>query len=106
MRWINRGSPILADEQAMKRTKTTKITVETERFFSISRPQSMYAQCDACGDEVRLLTVNEAAAAAGVASLSIYRLAEAGTLHHAETGAGELLVCAVSLGDLTSKQKG
>ena len=88
------------------RKTSTRITVETERLFSISEPQVIYAFCEACGDEVRLATVNQAAAAAGVNSLSIYRLVESGTLHHAETGAGELLVCAVSLGHLISIQKG
>ena len=62
--------------------------------------------CEACGDEVRFVTVNEAAGTAGVNSCTIYRLVEAGTLHHAETGAGELLVCADSLGCLVSNQKG
>jgi hypothetical protein len=106
MRGINRGSLIMASGKVMKRTKTTKITVETERLISISRPQSTYALCEICGDEVRLMTVNEAAATASVNSLSIYRLVESGKLHYAETGAGELLVCAVSFMDLHSKLKG
>ena len=81
---------------------STKITFETERQVLISQRRSLFALCEACGDEVRLVTVNEAAAAAGVSSLTVYRMVEAGTLHYAETGAGELLVCAVSLGQLTS----
>jgi hypothetical protein len=86
------------------RKTSTRITVETERLFSISRPRSIYALCEACGDEVRFVTVNEATRNAGVNSLTIYRLAEAGRLHYAETGAGELLLCAVSLANFTSTQ--
>lgn len=72
----------------------------------ISRRESLFALCEACGDEVRLVTVNEAVTIAGINSLSIYRLADAGTLHYAETGAGELLICTVSLRDLISRKEG
>jgi len=95
--------PDSAREIYMRKT-STRITVETERHFSISRLQSIYALCEACGDEVRFVTVNEAARNAGVNSLTIYRLAEAGRLHHAETGAGELLLCAVSLANLFQRK--
>ena len=86
----------------MRKKTSTKITFETERQVLIRQRWSLFALCRACGDEVRLVTVNEAAAVAGVSSLTVYRMVEAGTLHYAETGAGELLVCAVSLGELIS----
>jgi hypothetical protein len=106
MIWIDRTSSPLADASDMKKNKTTRITVETERHYLISRHESLFALCEVCGDEVRLVTVNEAVAIAGMNSLNIYRLAEAGTLHYAETGAGELLICTVSLRDLASKKGG
>jgi excisionase family DNA binding protein len=88
----------------MRKKTSTKITFETERQILISQWQSLFALCEACGDEVALVTVNEAAATAGVSSLTVYRMAEAGKLHYAETGVGELLVCTVSLDDLISNQ--
>ena len=106
MSWINRASSRLADASDMRKHKTTRITLETERHLLISRRESLFALCEACGDEVRLVTVNEAAAIAGINSLSVYRLVDAGTLHYAETGAGELIICTASLGDLISKQEG
>jgi hypothetical protein len=84
----------------MTNEKRTRITVETERLLLIRRRQSLFAVCKACGDEVRLVNVEDASAVAGVSALSIYRLVESGTLHHAETASGELLVCAESLGNL------
>jgi hypothetical protein len=90
----------------MSKNKSTKITFETERHISIGLRRSLFALCEVCADEVRLVTVNEAAAMVGVNSLSIYRLVEAGILHHTETGAGELLICTISLGVLISNQKG
>jgi hypothetical protein len=100
MNWINRISSALGDESNMKK-KSTMITFETERQILISHRQSLFALCEACGCEVRLVTVNEAAATARVNSLSIYRLVESGSLHYAETVVGELLICTVSLGDYT-----
>lgn len=85
--------------------KSTTITIETERYISISRWHNRSALCAACGDEVRLTAVNEAAGIAGLTSLAIYRLVESGTLHHIETPAGELLICAVSLGSFISNQR-
>ena len=90
----------------MRKRKSTKITFETERLLFISGQRSLFALCEACGDEVRLVTVDEAAAMARVNSLAVYRLVEAGRLHHTETTAGALLICAVSLGHLISNQKG
>jgi hypothetical protein len=43
---------------------------------------------------------------AGLNSLSVYRIVEAGFLHYAETGAGELSICTVSLRDLILKKEG
>jgi excisionase family DNA binding protein len=106
MAWINRISLALGVESKMRKKKSTTITFETERQIFISHRQSVLALCEACGYEVRLVSVNEAAATAGVNSLTIYRLVDAGRLHHAETGGGEVLVCTASLGDLISKQKG
>lgn len=90
----------------MKKSKRIKITVETERFLTISRRTNLTALCLRCGLESRMLTVDEAAALARVSSLTLYRLIEAGTLHYTETTTGALLVCAASLENLISTWKG
>lgn len=90
----------------MRKRKSTKITFETERLLFIGSQRSLFALCEGCGDEVRLVTVDQAAAMARVNSLAVYRLVEAGTLHYIETSTGALLICAVSLGHLISNQEG
>ena len=105
MDWTYRAILPLGIANRMRK-KSTKITFETERHILITQRQSLFALCEACADEVRLVTVSEAAAMAGVNSLAIYRLVESGTLHYLETGAGDLLVCAVSVGDFISNLKG
>jgi hypothetical protein len=106
MAWINRITLAPGVESKMRKKKSTTITFETERQIFIRHRQSVFALCEACGYEVRLVSVDEAAAMARINSLAVYRLVEAGKLHHTETTVGALLVCAASLGDLISNQKG
>lgn len=88
----------------MKKRKRTRITVETERVLIISQRRNGAARCTACDGEARLLTVEEAAAVAGLKALDIYRFADAGSLHYQESAAGALLICAASLGDFLAKR--
>jgi len=88
-------------------TKTTRIriTIQTERLLVMGRSRILYSACAECGDEVRLLTVDEAALLARVNPLEIHRSVEVGELHSIETTEGVLLVCFKSLNNWTSNQK-
>jgi hypothetical protein len=80
----------------MKKPKRiTKLTVETERTFVFrSRGGApLAAWCAECGAEVEVATVDDAARAAGVSEMAIYRLVEAGALHFNEDACGRVLVC-------------
>lgn len=86
----------------MKKRKQIRITVETERVLRFSHPVNRAVWCLRCGDETRMLSVDEAALLAQVKAMTIYRSIEAGTLHYTETPSGALLVCATSLKNLSS----
>jgi hypothetical protein len=85
----------------MKRTRrTTRITVETERFLSLRKTgasSKRIAWCAVCGAERRLVTPAEAPALAGASDQMIYQLVESGALHFAEHEDGRVLVCLDSL---------
>ena len=63
--------------------RQTKLTIETERILVIRRVgrAERRAVCEACGQVVHLLTVDEAATLGRVSALAIYRLVEAGEIH-------------------------
>lgn len=84
--------------------KGIKITFETERLLVITARRTCFGWCAACGDRVRMITVDEAAVRAGTSALAIYRMAEAGEVHFIETAAGALLICLNSLSDSISNQ--
>ena len=92
------------EEQKMKRQ--TRITFETNRLTVITSRRSLLAPCALCGAAAPMIGVEEAAAMARVNLLAVYRLIETGTLHCTETSAGRVLVCAASLANLISNQKG
>ncbi|PYS46756.1 MAG: hypothetical protein DMF68_18180 [Acidobacteria bacterium] len=58
---------------------------------------SAKAWCAPCGQQVRMVTADEAAGLAGVSSRTIYRRVEAESLHFMETNEGRLLICTNSL---------
>ena len=86
----------------MTTTRRMRITIETERLLVISRGKSLYSLCSACGDEVRMVTIDQAAAIARLSSREIYREIEAGQLHFVETTDASILVCYNSLKRLKS----
>jgi ethanolamine utilization microcompartment shell protein EutL len=74
-----------------------RITLQTERLLVMSHGRSLFSLCAACGDEVRMLTIDQAANLAGTSSREIYREVEAGMLHFMETTEGSVLICFNSL---------
>ena len=80
--------------------KTTKIelTVERRQRLAIRRASApSQAWCDACGENVVMVTGEEAAKLIGERSREIYRRAEQGLLHSGEKPDGTLLICVKSL---------
>jgi len=78
--------------------RRTEIQIEIERSFSIKKPgRPVRAWCVECAEAVTLITPEEAALAARVSSRTIYRWAEDGKLHFAETPEGFLRICLNSL---------
>ena len=79
-------------------TKRTEITIETERFLVISRRRHKpMLWCSECDNQVPMLTVVEAATAAGTTSFVISEMAEAGKLHLVVTLEGQHFICSNSL---------
>jgi hypothetical protein len=83
----------------MTKTRRMSITIQTERLLVINRSRSLYSLCAACGDEVRMVTIDQAAVLARVTAREIYREVEVGMLHFIETTEGSLLICFNSLND-------
>ena len=82
----------------MKKTRRTKITVETERLLVISRRRGQADEwCEACHAEVKVVGVEDAALVAGLGQRTIFSLIESGRLHFTETPRGALLICLESL---------
>jgi hypothetical protein len=82
----------------VKKRERTEVTVEIDRLLVIrktSRPVSGW--CAECAEQVRLLTPEAAATAAGVSVRTIYRRVEARELHFTETAEGRLLICLTSI---------
>ena len=75
-----------------------EITVEKRRLIVLRRaPAPILDWCADCGEQVAMLTPDQAAAIASVSSRMIYRRVEAGEMHYLETPEGHLLVCANSI---------
>jgi len=80
--------------------KRTEITIETDRIVVLTRRKvSVVSWCDECGRRTKMITVDEAAAIAGVTSRTVYRWADAQKLHFTETVEGVLRICFSSLQD-------
>ncbi len=78
----------------MSRRRRTEITVETHRMLRVrlsARRARLF--CPGCSGEVEMVSAAEAGAALGLTEREVFRLAEAGLLHAAETPDGRLHVC-------------
>ncbi len=86
-------------EDGMKmRKRITKFTLETERTLIFrSRRHKQAGWCAGCGAEGEMLTVDEAARAAGVSELVSCRRIEARSLHFTKAADGRVLICLNSL---------
>ena len=74
------------------------VTRETHELLVFTRPgRPERAGCEGCAAVVEMVSLEEAAAASGATALTIYRRADAGELHFAETPEGALLICLLSL---------
>jgi len=86
----------------VKIKRRTEITVETDRVLIIRWDHtSVHTWCALCAEQVKMLTAEGAAAAAGVSLRAICRRVESGQLHFSETPDGQLLICLNSLLDGT-----
>jgi excisionase family DNA binding protein len=83
---------------SVRTRKRTEITIETERIVVLSRRKvSVVSWCYECGLRIKMVTVDEAAAMAGLSSRTVYRWIEAEKIHSIETSERLLLVCPRSL---------
>ena len=75
-----------------------EITVEKHRLIVLKRQRrSVPDWCADCGEQVSMLTPDQAATMANVSSRTIYRRVEAGEMHYTETAEGFLLICPNSI---------
>jgi helix-turn-helix protein len=82
----------------VKTRKRTEITIETDRLVVVSgRKVSIVSWCRECNQRVKMVTVDDAAAMAGLSSRTVYRWIEAEKIHSLETSEKFLLVCPRSL---------
>jgi hypothetical protein len=80
----------------VNKERRTEITIETDEYFTVQRPE-IFAWCLKCRDVACMLTIDQAALAAGVSSRTIYRYVEEDRIHYIETAEGLLLICRNSL---------
>jgi hypothetical protein len=82
----------------MRKTRRTKITVETERLLVISRTRgAVESWCESCGAAARLVGLDEASALSGHDQRQLVHQVEDGSLHFIESPRGRLLICLNSL---------
>ena len=82
----------------MRRIRRTEITVETDEIVIIRSTQSdRLILCPECAMPVVMITPEQAAALACTNIRTIYRLADEGRVHYAETAETSLMVCPKSV---------
>lgn len=90
----------------MGKKRRTEIVIETERLLLLRESnRSLFFWCDECRVQVRMVTPEEAASAAGVSMRVIYRRVEAAELHFIETPEWPVLICLDSVLTLNPKEK-
>ena len=90
----------------MTKTRRMRITIQTERLLVMSYGRSLYSLCVMCGDEVRMVTINQAVLLSRHTAREIFRELEAGMLHFIETTEGAILICFNSLNGSRQEQDG
>jgi hypothetical protein len=89
----------------MRMTKTTEITIETERIVSITRRcQAASGWCPTCDREIMMITAPEAAEVLGISRRGMFQAVELGHLHAVELS-DQLMICLVSLVRMQSRKK-
>ena len=82
----------------MRTRKRTEITIETDRLVVLrGRKVSIVSWCRECRQQIKMVTVDEAAIIGGVSPRAIYRSIEAREIHFLERADGLLLICPRSL---------
>lgn len=82
----------------MKRRKKTEIIVERDQVLVIRKLDYRALQsCAECGEQARMVSVDDAASIAGLSARAVYRHVETGQVHFSETTDGSLLICLNSL---------
>jgi hypothetical protein len=78
----------------MKRRKRTEIVVEREQILVIRKLDNNAPQCcPQCGDEVQMVSVDDASSMLRVSARAIYQQVESQQVHFTETPDGKLLIC-------------
>jgi hypothetical protein len=82
----------------MAKAKTFLLLRERRETWRLRTKSTQYlAACPECGEEVEWLTATSAAQATELTEREVFRLAESGRIHFAESGSGQFLVCSRSL---------
>jgi hypothetical protein len=82
----------------MKKRKRTEVVVEREQILVIRKLDNCAPQCcPQCGDQVLMMSVDEAASIARLTARAIYRRVESQQAHFTEMTDGSLRVCLNSL---------
>lgn len=74
-----------------------EITIETDSVVIASARKTSLIWCDSCNADVRMISVDEAAALTQQSARTIYKWAEARRIHFTETKGGRLFICLNSL---------
>jgi hypothetical protein len=86
--------------------KVTKITVRTSRLLSVRRRgQAVEGFCARCGETVRMMLIEDAAAFSGFTARQLFRRVEAGRLHFIEATGSRVLICLNSLRSARSEDE-
>lgn len=96
------------ERKAVDHTKRRiEITVEKRRLVVLSRRNhSINVWCETCGQQVQMVTPDEAAQLCRVSTRTIYRRVETGRLHFTETEKGASLICLQSLESKANSTQG
>ena len=80
--------------------------IETREVWVIKRSGDVAAAwCAECGQQVGMLTPEEAASRTHLSARAIFRRVEDGSIHYVELSNGGLLVCTNSICDLEGQSR-